>query len=630
MGKAGNALILSPFATHPLDAGQRKRAFQTTSLLKDWGFSITFLHFAFETRWYWGHNSEDDAVLKEQWDGDVLHFYANKKVGLPPVNGEAHQLDEWWDEALGGYINNIFSKRQYDLFVVHNIWLSKAFDYAPCHCLKVLEMHDLFSQRAKEFEATGVPPEFFHCSEKDEVFGLNRASLLFAIKQEDAEWCKARELGKTQVITIPYVEQSASQQLGVDPSTDVRPLHPGKVVFGMIGSDIHFNRHAVHALIKELDAVIRDTYAPIEFVLAGSICRSVGECPVFVKKLGFVDQVSDFYSAVDVVMVPMMHGTGVKIKSVEALNYRKPVLFTAHSAEGTSFEGRVCLTLLEMAQWAAEIALSGVVPLDLVNECRASLACSTAWIHEAKDAFKVCYQRKRPSFLQVLGTISASPSQVLLETFAGLSLFKELAQSFRPQGICIQPVMSQFVASVPSQPITEIQSMRTAIDAWSSAAFAIVSLAQYELLKSLTSHDGPRLILLDCRFASIESLYSIRLVDHGLQRTVACLLTPIQISLLDRSLGIQAIAFPILAERSAWDPHLWPLYLEIKANARQMSAKNRLEINSETNAIDSTSTDFRTEFLFPYDSRTAVNEAISEIAALTYNAQRDLRDTTFP
>jgi hypothetical protein len=80
MGKLGHALILSPFATHPLDAGQRKRAFQTTSLLKEWGFSLTFLHFAFETRWYWGHNSEDDVVLREQWDGDVLHFYANKKL----------------------------------------------------------------------------------------------------------------------------------------------------------------------------------------------------------------------------------------------------------------------------------------------------------------------------------------------------------------------------------------------------------------------------------------------------------------------------------------------------------------------------------------------------------------------
>ena len=610
MGKLGKALILSPFATHPLDAGQRKRAFQTTSLLKGWGFSITFLHFAFETRWYWGHNSEDDAILKEQWEGDVLHFYANKKVGLPPLNGESHKVDEWWDEALGGYINNIFSKRQYDLFVVHNIWLSKAFDYAPYHCLKVLEMHDLFSQRAKEFQATGVPPEFFHCSENDEVFGMKRADLLFAIKQEDAEWCSARELGRTQVITIPYVEQSDSQLPGGDPVNNVTPLHPGKMVFGMIGSDIHFNRHAVHALIKELDYVIRETYAPIEFVLAGSICRSVGECPVFVRKLGFVDRVSDFYSAVDIVMVPMLHGTGVKIKSVEALNYHKPVLFTAHSAEGTGFQGGVCRTLSEMAFGAAGIALGGVLPLDLVNDCHASLATSRACTQEAKDNFLLFYRRKRPAFLQILGTSSASPAQILLETFAGLSLHKELSNTFRCKGLCAQPVMSEYLVSVPSEPLSEIHFKRDLADAWSDADFAIISYSQRELLGVLFSHGGPHAVIVDCRLSSIENFSLSELSDLAAGRDVYCILTPLQMSLNDKESGITVIAFPISTERSKWDPHLKPLHADILANRQHIPVKHRLQFESEAvhlslqreNEYDSSS--------LSCDLRVVVGEAI--------------------
>ena len=616
MGKLGNALILSPFATHPLDAGQRKRAFQTTSLLKEWGFSITFLHFGFETRWYWGHNSEDDAVLKAQWDGDVIHFYANKKVGLPPVNGETHQLDEWWDESLGGYISNIFSKRKYDLFVVHNIWLSKAFDYAPYHCLKLLEMHDLFSQRAKEFEATGVSPEFFHCCEKDEVFGLKRADLAVAIKEEDAKWCIDRELGRTQVIAIPYVEQSNIHQVVVDHATDLNPIHPAKVVFGMIGSDIHFNRHAVHALIQELDAVIRETYAPIEFVLAGSICRSVGDCPGFVKKLGFVDQVSDFYSEVDVVMVPMLHGTGVKIKSVEALNYRKPVLFTAHSAEGTGFQGRVCQTLSEMAQWAAEIALGGTVPLDLQNECHASLARSRNWIEEAKQYFLACYNQKRPSFIQFLGTGSAPLPRVLFETLAGLALYKELSETFRPQGICIQPVMSQYVASVPSQPLAEIQSMREAIEAWSSATIAVISFSQHEMLKAFSSFHSPRLILLDCRFTTVDSLQSVDFADYGLEQNIACLLTPMQMCLLDQSFNMRGMAIPILSERSTWDPHLRPLYLEALINIDQISTRSLLQIRSEAAALGSSDNCVDKGTLFSYDLIGAANEAVCEIKNL--------------
>lgn len=616
MGKLGNALILSPFATHPLDAGQRKRAYQTTALLQERGFSITFLHFAFETRWYWGHNSEDDAVLKEQWDGDVHHFYANKNVGQLPVNGESHQLDEWWDEDLGGYIRNIFSMRKFDLFVVHNIWLSKAFDYAPSHCLKVLEMHDLFNLRAKEFEATGVAPQFFYCSEQDELFGLRRADLLFAIKQEDVDWCMAREIGKTKVMSIPYVEANSLRPPITNSDARTKPLHPGKVIFGMIGSDIHFNRHAIHKLIKELDAVIQQTYAPIEFVLAGSICNSVGECPHFVRKLGFVDGVEDFYSCVDVVMVPMLHGTGVKIKSVEALYYGKPVLFTSHSAKGTGFQGRVCHTLAEMAQWAAEIALGGTVPLDLRNECDASLDRTRNWIEEAMIHFLAFYNQKRPSFIQFIGTSSAPLLRVLFETFAGLSLYKELSESFRPQGVCIQPVMNQYVTWVPSLPLGEIQTMTEAIEAWSSATLAVVSFSQRKILKVFSYYDGPRLILFDCRFATVEALCSDDIRDYGHGQNIACLLTPMQICMLDTAFDMPHIAFPFLSERSTWDPHLTSLYLKVMQNLAHGCVGSLFQICCEAEALDPSNISIGNDNGYPYDLTMARNEAISEILYL--------------
>lgn len=615
MGKLGNALILSPFATHPLDAGQRKRAFQTTSLLKEWGFSITFLHFAFETRWYWGHNSEDDAVLREQWEGDVLHFYANKNVGMPPLNSESHQLDEWWDEALGGYINNIFSKRQYDLFVVHNIWLSKAFDYAPYHCLKVLEMHDLFSQRAKEFEATGVPPEFFHCSEKDEVFGLRRADLLFAIKQEDAEWCKARELGKTQVISIPYVEQSSSQQLGVDPSTDVEPLHPGKVVFGMIGSDIHFNRHAVHALIKELDAVIRETYAPIEFFLAGSICRSVGECPVFVKKLGFVDQVSDFYTAVDVVMVPMLHGTGVKIKSVEALSYCKPVLFTAHSAEGTGYTGRACQSLAEMAHWAAWVALGGAIPIDLINDCRESLLRSRDWILEAKQAFLSYYKQKRPSFVQILAPSNSDPGTSFFETLLGLVLFKEMSSVFRANGICVHPSIVQYLVSVPGNPIGDIRYSRNLLDALLRSTFAIVSWSQLGLLRDISQYANIPAVMIDCRAITPRQLQQAIIECRECHDQYIILVTPFQASLLADSCDLRLIVYPLYSSRECWDPHLNPLFAEAKKNISMIPPHLVQEYLSQIHSSNGVNEYSALDSLFCLDTRNLIDEAVQQLCA---------------
>jgi hypothetical protein len=557
MGKLGHALILSPFATHPLDAGQRKRAFQTTSLLKEWGFSITFLHFAFETRWYWGHNSEDDAVLKEQWDGDVLHFYANKNVGLPPLNDESHQLDEWWDEALGGYIINIFSKRQFDLFVVHNIWLSKAFDYAPYHCLKVLEMHDLFSQRAKEFEATGVKPEFFHCSEKDELFGLKRADLLFAIKQEDTDWCMAREIGNTQVITIPYVETHEPTQLRSAPVAHTKPLYPGKIIFGMIGSDIHFNRYAVHALIKELDAVIQKTYAPIEFVLAGAICRSVGECPFFIRKLGFVDHVDDFYSAIDIVIVPMLYGTGVKIKSVEALTRLKPVLLTNHSAEGTCYKGATFLSLGELAKTAAMLALDHKIPLPLFNSTYTAVQSAKELQKASKSSFLSKYNKKRPSFVQIVAPVSASKSDCAIEALASIILHKSLAVPFRIGALAVHPTIMEFIPSVPSQPLSLVQDLSRLRQAACNADIIVLSYSQFYMLDKLPEIKECALVLIDIRSLSMgqSSIQIPRLLDQ-VSPNFLYIVTPKQASLLNDAQLSFVIVMPLINSRAYWDPHV--------------------------------------------------------------------------
>jgi hypothetical protein len=557
MANLGNALILSPFATHPLDAGQRKRAFQTTSLLKEWGFSITFLHFAFETRWYWGHNKEDDRVLKDQWTGDVLHFYANKNVGLPPAHGESHLLDEWWDEALGSYISNVFSKRQYDLFVVHNIWLTKAFDYAPYHCMKVLDMHDLFSQRAKEFYATGVSPEFFHCSETDEILGLQRADLLFAIKHEDNDWCTARELGNTQVITIPYVEQSGAVSTKDEYAIDVKPLNPGKLVFGMIGSDMHFNRHAVHAFIKELDYVIRVTYAPIEFILAGSICRSVSDCPVFVKKLGFVNQVSDFYSSIDVVIVPMLNGTGVKIKSAEAVSYHKPVLFTDHSAEGICYPGETYSSLADMAKAASLLALAHDIPARLLLPTYSAFDDARAELERSRIAFKDIYRRKRPALLHILAPTSSCAHKSSLEALAGLLLFKSLVSHFRPIALAVHPSLGEYVPSVPSYPLPLVHDLASLGEAVKTADIILVSYSQYNMLEPILSSHRSSLLLIDMRNYSAAHLGGqLQSLMGQESNELYFVVSPTQASLLNQGQLLRVVVIPLINSRCQWDPHI--------------------------------------------------------------------------
>jgi hypothetical protein len=131
-----------------------------TSLLVENGFTITFVLYAFEDGWKTKANEAWLAEMRRSW-GEVIVWRADAKVGTPAASGGAHAIDEWWDETLGALLTQIFRYRHFDVFVVNNVWLSKAFDFAPHSTVKVLDTHDVFSSRKLSYDRLNVRPEFF-------------------------------------------------------------------------------------------------------------------------------------------------------------------------------------------------------------------------------------------------------------------------------------------------------------------------------------------------------------------------------------------------------------------------------------------------------------------------------------
>src|SRR5579862_1245571 len=180
-----SALIVSPFATSPLDTRNRRWTYQTTRLLADAGFHITFLLLACENGWRVRHQEEDFANLRTQW-GDVIVVYADTRIGTPPRVGGRHQLDEWWDFGLEQVLRNHLGRRSFEVCVVHQVWLSRAFDLCDSRTAKVLAAHDLFWQRAAAEEAGGIVPNGFRPAEGVELFGLERADMVITANERDA------------------------------------------------------------------------------------------------------------------------------------------------------------------------------------------------------------------------------------------------------------------------------------------------------------------------------------------------------------------------------------------------------------------------------------------------------------
>lgn len=322
--KALRALVVAPTPTWPLNYGNRKRIYSVCSKLQSLGFEIHYVHYASEGDWRDYIPIETRKRMDEQWD-IVDHVWPSKPLHDWPKEGDDHSIDEWWDWALENHLSKTFSSREYDVCIVNYTWLSKALELAPEKTYKVLDTHDKFSGRRELLASQGISKEFFHTTEDQEVIALDRADLVWAIKEEEEADFKNMET-KAKVSTLLHIDD---RREAFTPSTDEG------IKFGFIGANNNINRVNILRFIERATPIFKKYCAPLTVEIAGSICNDieVKDNPFF-KTVGYVDSIDQFYDGIHAAIIPMEFSTGLKIKVAEALSHTKPMFSHKHAMEG--------------------------------------------------------------------------------------------------------------------------------------------------------------------------------------------------------------------------------------------------------------------------------------------------------
>ncbi|MCX5713256.1 MAG: glycosyltransferase family 4 protein, partial [Candidatus Omnitrophica bacterium] len=109
----------------------------------------------------------------------------------------------------------------------------------------------------------------------------------------------------------------------------------GKNIILIVASGNPLNIFSVNKFIKEIWPKIQKRIPDARLRIAGPICK-VLLCGVHagVELVGYVENIADEYSNALVVVNPVVAGTGLKIKSLEALAYGKALLSTPAGVEG--------------------------------------------------------------------------------------------------------------------------------------------------------------------------------------------------------------------------------------------------------------------------------------------------------
>lgn len=260
------------------------------------------------------------------------HVPTSKKVQLnvPPSSSKAalSKLKVETD-ALPTPEEISFAKAQFarfkpDVVIANYTCLGGVLDALSANeaILKVILTCDIQHQRFTSFQQVGVDSDGLNWDWEKESVELRKAQVLLAIQSEDAKVLKEMA-PQCKVICTPM---SASCH-----SHTVRQV-PGRCLF--VGSSALHNVHGLQWFLNSVWPIVLQSIPDCSLHICGSVCDQIQGRFSNAHFLDRVDDLKPEYSAAEVCVIPLLIGSGLKIKLVEALSYARACVSTSVGVQG--------------------------------------------------------------------------------------------------------------------------------------------------------------------------------------------------------------------------------------------------------------------------------------------------------
>lgn len=322
-------LVISPTPSHPQNAGNRVRIYQLLVNLQEMNHEVHFLYINVE--------SSDEEVMKNCWS-DKFYLAAYKQPSrtllrkiirklkslFTSESKHIYAIDDLYDNTLNEFIVKLSLEHNFDTVIVEYVFFSKALECFDENVLKIIDTHDSFTNRHKIYLQNNQQPRWYSTTAKEEKKGLNRANIVIAIQPKEKDLFSS--LTDKKVITVSHLvplHKPVKKLLRVDSTKAIL----------FLGSANPINVHGISFFMKDVFPRIKLNFSNVQFLLAGEVCDVIEDFDLCTK-LGKVDSVEYAYSLADLVVNPVLFGTGLNIKSIEALGYSKPLVTTTIGSKG--------------------------------------------------------------------------------------------------------------------------------------------------------------------------------------------------------------------------------------------------------------------------------------------------------
>ena len=324
-------LLVSSNQSHPTDAGNRTAIMGQVQILQHLGCDVHFLFVDMSLR------QIDELQMKEYWGEHYHIFHLNPfrkvrrvifdKVRATMCHGR-WLCDDHYPFGLENYVEQLNDRIHFDAVIVQYIRLSKLLTYTKIP-KKAIYTHDVFSYKDLRTSA----PFYEACNAHEEAKALQRCPNIFAIQEDEATYYRYLA-PKSKIFTV-YSHFDYHNQ----------PLAQNENIL-FLASRMEFNVNGILWFLNTIWPTVLCQDPKLRLIIGGTVCERIPSNKYAnVILLGRVDSLDDFYLQGDIVINPVFQGTGLKIKTFEALSYGKITIVHPHSSYGIFRKGTAPLLI---------------------------------------------------------------------------------------------------------------------------------------------------------------------------------------------------------------------------------------------------------------------------------------------
>ena len=276
----------------------------------------------------------------------------------------------------------------------------------------LVDTHDVLHVRCEQFRDNGFS-HWIEINRDEESRELAKFDVVMAIQSEEALLFQEMAPSAKTIVCGHVPESPKRLSNGKDSLASSGGQSTLRV--GYLASTNWSNAQAIDSFLQKVWAPLVGDSKPNEFklIVGGSICEFVDsktqaigfQKSPNIELLGRVNELATFYDSVDLVINPVEFGTGLKIKTAEALAFGIPVLTTVSGTAGLSIDFQLgqaehnCPVLVcdSPEKFATELAslANSATRLQECSEAAKQLAKAAFSEQQAYSALKQCLQDAR-------------------------------------------------------------------------------------------------------------------------------------------------------------------------------------------------------------------------------------------